>query len=93
MKVRTFLLTILVVSFLPVSVFATVASSSQIYEGIDVSNWQGYINYEAVKNAGIDVVYIKSSQGSNIVDPYFRINYNNAKENRIESRLLSFLNS
>lgn len=31
------------------------------------------------KILGIDIVYIKSSQGTNITDPYFRINYDNAK--------------
>ncbi|MCI9276014.1 MAG: glycosyl hydrolase family 25, partial [Clostridia bacterium] len=46
-----------------------------LYEGIDVSHWQGYINYAEVKASGIEIVYIKSSQGSNIVDPYFRTNY------------------
>lgn len=52
-----------------------------LYEGIDVSNWQGHINYSEVKASGIDIVYIKSSQGSNITDAYFRTNYNNAKAN------------
>ena len=28
------------------------------YEGIDVSDWQGYINYEEVKKSGVKVVYI-----------------------------------
>ena len=53
--------------------YAITSSSSLIYDGIDVSNWQGYINYEEVKKAGIEVVYIKASQGSNIKDAYFDI--------------------
>jgi len=44
-------------------------------------NYDENINYEEVKNAGIEIVYIKSSQGTNITDPYFRTNYNNAKQN------------
>ncbi len=56
-------------------------SSSKIYEGIDVSEWQGYIDYSEVKEAGIEIVYIKASQGTNITDPYFRTNYDNAKAN------------
>lgn len=28
---------------------------------------------------GIQIVYIKATEGSNIIDPYFRINYENAK--------------
>lgn len=61
------------------------------YKGIDVSNWQGYINYEEVKNAGIEVAYIKASQGSNIKDAYFDINYENAKQNGIKVGFYHFL--
>jgi len=91
MRVKSIFLIIMVILFLPVSVFATVASSSNIYEGIDVSNWQGHIDYEAVKKSGIEIVYIKSSQGSNIIDPYFRINYNNAKANGLKVGFYHFL--
>ena len=64
--------------------FAFSPSSNSIYQGIDVSNWQGYIDYQSVKAEGIDIVYIKSSQGTNITDPYFRINYDNAKANGLK---------
>ena len=56
------------------------------YRGIDVSNWQGYINYAEVKDAGIEVVYIKASQGSSIKDAYFDINYENAKNNGVTAK-------
>ncbi len=59
-------------------------SSNQIYQGIDVSSWQGTINFSAVKNSGIDVVYIKSSEGRSYIDPYFEINYKNAKANGLK---------
>ena len=61
--------------------YALSPKSDLSYEGIDVSNWQGHINYEEVKNSGIQVVYIKASQGTNIKDAYFDINYENAKAN------------
>lgn len=91
MKLKIFLMITLLIAFLPISVFATVASSSTIYEGIDVSNWQGYIDYSQVKNDGVEIVYIKSSQGANIVDAYFRINYNNAKANGLKVGFYHFL--
>lgn len=47
--------------------------------GIDVSQWQGYIDFDAVKRAGIGLVYIKASEGTNFVDPFFYRNYANAK--------------
>lgn len=86
-----FIIWLIVMFLLPVNVLATTASNSVIYEGIDVSDWQGYVDYNAVRNAGIDVVYIKASQGDNIVDSYFRINYNDAKENGLKVGFYHFL--
>ncbi len=91
MKLKVLSIILLIMMFLPISVMATVASSSEILNGIDVSNWQGYIDYSQVKSAGINVVYIKSSQGNNIVDAYFRINYNNAKANGLKVGFYHFL--
>lgn len=91
MRWKVLSVTLLIIAFLPLSVFATIASSSEILNGIDVSNWQGYIDYREVKNSGIDVVYIKTTQGNNIVDAYFRINYNNAKANGLKVGFYHFL--
>ncbi len=71
--------------------YALTPQSSLNYEGIDVSNWQGYIDYEQVKNAGIQVVYIKASQGTNIKDAYFDMNYENAKANGLRVGFYHFL--
>lgn len=71
--------------------YAIVPSGSLDYEGIDVSNWQGFINYTDVKNAGIDIVYIKASQGSNIKDAYFETNYENAKAAGLKVGFYHFL--
>lgn len=59
--------------------YAVPNSTSNTYQGIDVSLFQGYIDYSRVKSAGIQVVYIKASEGTTIIDPYFRTNYDNAK--------------
>ena len=75
----------------PISVFATTPSSSNLLNGIDVSNWQGSINFQEVKNDGIEIVYIKSSQGDNIVDSHFKINYFNAKANGLKVGFYHFL--
>ena len=69
-------------SFIPS--FAFGPSSSTIYQGIDVSSWQGNIDFTSVKNSGIEIVYIKSSEGSNYIDPYFERNYQNAKANGLK---------
>ena len=54
--------------------------SGKIYRGIDVSEWQGNINFEGVKNSGIEVVYIRASEGFNYTDTYYFKNYNGAKQ-------------
>ena len=72
-------------------VYAITASSNEQYQGIDVSNWQGYINYEEVKRDGIEIVYIKASEGSNYKDPYFDVNYQNAKNNGLKVGFYHFL--
>lgn len=59
--------------------FAFSPSGDTIYEGIDVSSWQGEIDFSQVKASGIEVVYIKSSEGFRSVDSYFEQNYTNAK--------------
>ena len=73
------------------SIYALSPQGELKYEGIDVSNWQGYIDYRQVKNSGIEVVYIKSSKGSNIKDPYFELNYENAKANNLKVGFYHFL--
>lgn len=46
--------------------------------GIDVSQWQGYVQFETVRDAGIELVYVKASEGVEYVDPFFYRNYANA---------------
>lgn len=83
-KLVYFSLSLTIIAFalvIPASPSFAMSTYDVLYEGIDVSNWQGYIDYAEVKASGIQVVYIKSSQGSNITDAYFRTNYDNAKAN------------
>ena len=54
-------------------------SGDTIYDGIDVSSWQGNIDFSQVKASGIEIVYIKSSEGFRSVDSYLEQNYINAK--------------
>ena len=65
-------------------VYAIEPASGNIYEGIDVSSWQRDIDFSQVKDAGIEVVYIKASEGRTLRDPYFEQNYANAKANGLK---------
>ena len=53
--------------------------NSNNLNGIDVSNWQGNINFKSVKNEGIEVVYIKATEGDYFKDSYAKQNYERAK--------------
>ncbi|WP_244409119.1 GH25 family lysozyme [Stackebrandtia nassauensis] len=44
-------------------------------EGIDVSHYQGAINWGAVRSAGIEFAWIKSTEGTSYKDPRFNTNY------------------
>lgn len=61
------------------AVLAFGPSSEKIYKGIDVSEWQGNINFQKVKEDGIEVVYIRAGQGFNYEDEKFERNYKEAK--------------
>ena len=80
----TFLIILAFTALRHTYIYALSPSSDIIYNGIDVSNYQGYIDYAQVKEAGIEIVYIKSSQGTTIIDKYFRTNYENAKNNGLK---------
>lgn len=71
--------------------YAITSAGEASYAGIDVSNWQGYIDYSRVRQAGIQVVYIKASQGRTYRDPYVEINYQNAKANGLKVGFYHFL--
>ena len=72
-------------SFLiPFSTYAFSPSNNQIYQGIDISSYQRNVNFSAVKNSGIDIVYIKSSEGTTYINPYFESSYSNAKANGLK---------
>ena len=51
------------------------------YEGLDVSVYQGIIDFARVRAAGRTAVYIRASLGEDYVDPRFEQNYAGAREN------------
>lgn len=59
--------------------------------GIDVSEWQGEIDYTVVREAGIEFVYIKATEGQRFIDSYFEENYINAKSNGMKIGVYHYL--
>ena len=48
--------------------------------GIDVSRWQGDIDFKAVRDAGNSFVFIKATEGATYVDPRFASHWRSAND-------------
>ncbi|MBT9371049.1 GH25 family lysozyme [Rhizobium sp. CSW-27] len=46
--------------------------------GIDISKWNGDIDWQAVKRADVSFVFIKATEGKDMVDPAFETNWRSA---------------
>jgi GH25 family lysozyme M1 (1,4-beta-N-acetylmuramidase) len=60
-------------------------------KGIDVSHWDGKIDWAQVKNAGVGFAYIKATEGTNFVDSQFAHNLAGAKDVGLPFGLYHFL--
>ena len=59
--------------------------------GVDVSRWQGKIDWAKLRGQGANFAYIKATDGGDHLDPMFRKNWRAADAGRPEARRLSFL--
>ena len=53
----------------------TVCAAGETLFGIDVSKWQGQIDWNAVKNDGVHYAIIRATHGIDIVDEWFDYNW------------------
>lgn len=90
-KLVILVLLMLLILTTSIPIFAFPPSDERIYEGIDVSEWQGDIDFNEVAEAGIEVVYIRVSEGTEYTDPYFRENYEKAKASGLRTGFYHFL--
>lgn len=67
-----------------IPVYALSPASDTIYKGIDVSEWQGNIDFKKVKESGVEVVYIRAGQGFSYEDSKFEENYKEARDNGLK---------
>ena len=55
--------------------------AKEVLLGLDISKWNGNIDWKSVKEAGVEFVIIRAGYGTNYVDPYFKKNIESAIAN------------
>jgi GH25 family lysozyme M1 (1,4-beta-N-acetylmuramidase) len=61
------------------------------YNGIDLSDYQGIVDFNAIKADGNDIVYIKSTEGKTWKESNFRTYYNQAIPSNLKVGVYHFL--
>lgn len=62
----------------PVS-FGRITPQHHLVHGVDVSRWQGEIDWATLRMQGANFAFIKATDGGDHVDPMFRRNWNGAR--------------
>jgi len=62
---------------------ALTASAVAYADGIDVSHWQGTVNWTEVDNGGVQFAFMKATDGTSYTDPQFSRNWSEAKSHGI----------
>lgn len=60
--------------------FGRVQPRHYAVHGVDVSRWQGEIDWPKLRSQGANFAYIKATDGGDHLDPMFRTNWRRAKE-------------
>ncbi len=62
---------------------SNVFASTEFWKGIDVSSYQGDINFEELASSATEYLYIRAGEGGNIVDSRFEENYKGAESQNL----------
>ncbi|MGL4199660.1 MAG: glycoside hydrolase family 25 protein, partial [Allorhizobium sp.] len=60
--------------------FGKVKPKHHAVHGVDVSRWQGNIDWATLRSQGANFAYIKATDGGDHLDPMFHTNWKRAKE-------------
>lgn len=58
--------------------FGRVTPQDHLVHGVDVSRWQGTIDWETLRKQGANFAYIKATDGGDHLDPMFQTNWRGA---------------
>lgn len=65
------------------NVFNLIFVSSYPTRGVDVSEYQGQIDWDVLHRQNVSFAFIKATEGSSYVDPYFNGNWTSARDSGI----------
>ncbi|MGL4874934.1 MAG: GH25 family lysozyme [Clostridium sp.] len=60
-------------------------------KGVDISKWQGNVDFAKIEKAGYDVVILKATEGTGFIDGSFEVNYEKAKKTNLKIGVYHFL--
>lgn len=78
------MLTLLLWGFLGIIKFNNPSKEEYPVRGVDVSAYQGTIDWKKLSEQDIQFAYIKATEGSSFVDEKFQENYKNAQETNLK---------
>lgn len=58
----------------------SVPRDGKILTGVDVSGWQDEVDWQRLKENGVEYAYLKSTEGRTFVDPTYEVNRRNARK-------------
>ena len=89
--VVTALLALIITVLFSTQKLAVSIGSKYAIQGVDVSHFQGDIDWNVVKRQGISFAYIKATEGSSYVDSYLNQNYHGIRDTGLKYGFYHFL--
>lgn len=78
------IIVIFILWFYGIIIFNYPSNKKYPIRGVDVSSYQGNIDWESLSKQEIKFAFIKATEGSSFVDEKFKINYENARKTDIK---------
>lgn len=64
--------------------FTSICYGAEYYSGIDISSYQGTVDFTELASNGCEAVYIRAGEGESFVDPKFKENYEGASRENLD---------
>lgn len=65
--------------------------SNKNLKGVDLSNWQGNVDFNKIEDSGYDVVILKATEGTSYIDVTLEMNYSKALKTNLKIGMYHFM--